>query len=67
MNVSPRGHASITKLRTASTGVTVSRLKSGRFSLSAHYGDRRVIVEMDADELVRFTKELQELVMDPDR
>ncbi len=61
-NVVERQSVSITKARIVSTGVTISRLKSGRFAISAHDGNRRVIVELSDAEAQHFARELQALV-----
>jgi hypothetical protein len=45
---------SCVKLKAVSTGITVSRLASGTFAISAHEGEHRTIVELSRDELRAF-------------
>jgi DNA gyrase inhibitor GyrI len=44
--------AAVTKERTISNGVSVSRLNSGNFAVAVHDGERRVIVELTPGELL---------------
>ncbi len=54
--------AAITKLKMVSSGVTISRLHSGQFALSAHSDDKRVIVDLSDDECRDLVRQLREMV-----
>ena len=55
-------HVSVTKLRQVSTGVTVSRLDTGRIVLSAHKDHRRVLVELSKEECRTFANRILEFL-----
>ena len=49
------------KDRRISTGVSVSRLATGAYAVSAHAGDRRVIVELTPAELADLAAQIRKL------
>ena len=54
--------AAITKLKTVSSGVTICRLRSGQFALSAHSDDKRVIIDLSDDECRDLVRQMQDLI-----